>query len=613
MKKKFTLFAGSLLVLAILLPETAPAQQITYEAELELLAGEQDKISIEKVQLHKDGTLTILGLGQRLGQLLKPGEEIAYKNGGATAYYPALLKYHLSESLQLKSKVQENYHLSSLSGPEEDPSPYLLINSANEILGESKTDKTFDRLQAEYPEIYARQKPEKHSYNMAEYMLAGPLLAHTTVSYRYELLSNSFPGTRREEIVPLQFPAEDRKILYVHDRIKIHERAGLVSMVSGLKQDDEQSYAHYRNQHLRLYSLKGSLLSQYALAFDYPSEMRLHEFVTDQAGQEAGIVYVFGAARRYGKQYTDPDPTNYEIVYLDSGQKEKFRHKYRYGSAHTASEPFFATVNKEQLLVLGKGVGKEPDFHLLIFDKDGLKKTTRIDQSVFYENNVGDYKSGLGQGYASQYLVAGSKVLADGSIVFFGEHRTLKTPAGHVLQADRQSTAAYEYHSYVFLHFNPAGDLMGNYVLERAENNCSSRSARIELLSAEKGKLQLMVVEPGSDGPRQAGPRPVAGGLSGSAKGELADRAALATGYPEEKDIDTGRESKSYPDRQSISAVVSIDVVNRALNVLRMSDGFHILNEHGLLHDPLRKELVLVGTSANKHALQRLIIKKIKL
>lgn len=470
---------------------------------------------------------------------------------------------------------------------------------SDETMPELLAGQSLSSLQTEFPDIFVRPKPEKHEYEPATYELAGPLLTHTTIQYSYGPDSNSMLSTKSEKIIPLQFPVEDRKTLYVHDRIKVQQQAGLVSMVSGQKLDDQQSYNHYKQQQLRLYNLQGRLLNQHTLSFDFPLEVRLHEFVKNEDGVEAGIAYVFGAARRYGQQLTVPDPADYELFYLDREGREQFRHRYQYGSACTASEPFYATAVRDQLLILGKGIGKKPDFHLLIFDKDSLLRATRIDQSVFYENIVGDYSLSLEQSYASQYLVADSKVLEDGSIIFLGEHRTLVEGANWSFRTNKQSKTGYNYKAYVLLHFSQEGDLIANYVLERGRESLVDHPAAIRLLAADTGSLHLVFSEP-----RPAQKRAETS-LRTTEKSPAADKFAGSA--------DGRRLLKNYPDRQLAPVVVSIGLDARKLNILRFPDSFLSLDEWRLLHDPKTKELLLVGTSPNKLASQKLIIKKIRL
>ena len=572
MGNKFTgLF--SVLVLQLCCFTSLFAQEIVYEGELEFAnESPENKISIDKVRLNKDGSFTLYAFAQF--------RDSTARNG----YLPALRVCYLNERLQLQKKIDEKFI------PENQ---WVEVRKAG--AGSSGTDrktgKSFREMVKAYPDFYqTRKKAESHSYTAA-YLADKPTILKKTISYEYDSWSHTFIESVKQQNVPLEMPVYESAAVFVHDEIKVDQQAGLISMVlSGRQEGENASQLLYLNQTIVNCNLEGKQLNRYHLAFEYPSEIRLHQFMQDQDGKTRAVAYIFGPARRFGFKMTDPDPHNYRIVAINKRGERILDHNFRYGIGGGASVPFYVAIHNNQVYVLGKGHGRNPDYHLFIFDKEGLKKATLIDPDMLYSKTSGDHDLGIRKDYASTFLPFGFVVQEDSGILFYGEHRSTARNAKIDPATGEKTSAIYEYPSYTFLHFDREGNFQRNYVVEKGAACEDLKSAKIKLISADKNKVSFWLTE------------------------------ALEKEQPlmEHQNFLTANQGatvkKNYSGSLETSTLLTIDLEAEHLKELKLGNGFINLDgQEYYIFDPVRKELLLIGKAESQELPLKLLFKKLKL
>lgn len=564
---KFYFLSGVLLLcLPAFIPSPLFAQVIVSESVLELAAGKDDKIAVEELQLNPNGSFTLYAFVQ---QPVTP-----------STCRPALQIYALDSLLKLRETKTIPY---TLSEPEEQGGK---IVGSSGWKGVRKPEDPYQKLLAAHPSFYQTRKQADNFYEAVRNQQGQALIRHIRQSYSYDSLSHSFFAHKKEQIFSMALGAFADRSLYIHDEIKINGEKGIVSMVVGeLVQEDEQTVP-YREQTILLSRLKGEVMGMYDLSFDYPMEVRLQQYVYDHNKKWKGVAYIFGPARRFGKWETDPDPTNYQLVVLDTLGAKILHHAFRYGGQDRASEPFFVSAMDEAFYFLGKGVGRKPDYHLFVFDSAGLKKQTLINPDELYEKTLGPYEKGLHNEYSSNFVPAGARHLPGGGFILYGEHRYTEAIAAGNPASNSFIPARFRYPAYVFLQFDKEGNFVHNYVVARQQEE---RPARMELLSATDEALQLLVHEP------YAG------------KEELKGYQVFQTS-DEKVTI-----YKNYQEEAETPLILSLHLQKKKTSVVRFTEGFVSIGEKGLFYyNPERKELLVAGKQLNHEGPLSIMLKKVR-
>lgn len=571
MKKKFPrLFVHFAVYMFCSTPSFA--QEIICEGELELLKNAQDKISVEKVKLNKDGSYTLYAFSQ----LQQPG------GGDEAGYTPALIVYHLNEQLQLRKKESISYHPAN-------PSATLKKPGTVDFMKEK--EKSFQEMQQLYPEFYQSAKKEENYFYTPGYLMGKPVVVRSGIHFEYDILSNSFTEIVNQKSIPLETPLYENGSVFIHDEIKINPQAALISMVLSNHQAGQNAgQMLFLNQTLVSCNLEGKQLSRYHLAFEYPSEVRFHQFVQDQEGKNKGVVYVFGPARRFGFKMTDPDPHNYQLVMMDTRGRLIVDHKFRYGVGGGASEPFYAAAHDEQIWMLGKGQGANPDFHLFVFDSTGLKSATLIDPEMLYSKTTGDYDLSIKKDYYSSFHPKGFTVQEDGGVLVYGEHRSTAVNAKVNPSTGEKISAVYEYPSYTFLQFDKDGGFLRNFVVGKKDGGDVLKSSEIKHLNSGAGKVHFLLTE------------------ALEKKQALHNYQKFYTGNKGVKI------NKNYVGNVESSTLLSLDLAAGNVEALSMEDDLININGQGhYIFNPVKKELLLLGKAGDGESPVRILFKKVKL
>lgn len=482
MKKSFSLSVLSLSFCILGISTVSDAQEIICETEIEILSSKLEKVSVDKIELHKNGTCSVFTFTQR---------EEKTTATGATSFNPALVVYKFSDSLQLLKKAEEEVKPFKGKGENSKARQRGTVPSG-------KMEKV-NIAKSAYPDFYQYYREDEEIYAAADYLMGGPLISYTLLKYEYDWISNSFPIVKKEEKkIKMEVPTYPDGTFFIHDKILTKQELGLISLVAGNKKyvDSLKIHHHYRQQNLLSYNLEGKIVKQHLVSFEFPSELRLHQFVDDQYEECKGIVYVYGAARKFGFSTIDTDPTQYKIIWLDKQGDLLFEHSFNYGSRGSLAEPFYAAAYQDQLFVLGKGLGNEPDYHLMIFNAHGLQSLVRIDPDLLYSQNVGGYKHSLHHAHNSHFEPQGFRVLENGDLIFYGEHRYTLKSARFDPDTNQQLAAEYQYRSFAFLHFNKEGDFIKNYVMPRGDISNLLKPATINFLTEKEEQLQFLLAEP---------------------------------------------------------------------------------------------------------------------
>ena len=553
---------------------TLLAQEIVFEGELEFATASHDKVSIDQIRLHKDGAFTLYAFSQIKDSTAR----------NETGYLPALQVFCINDKLQLQKKFSEIY------APEDQVTAVRKLSPARSGAAK-KAGKSLGEMVKAYPDFYQScRKADSCSYT-AGYLFDKPAVFKKTISYEYDSWSNTFAEHVKQQSIPLEIPVNENGSVYVHDEIKTDQQAGLSSMILSERHEGEDSYQLlYLNQTIVNCNLEGKQLSRYHLAFEYPSEIRLHQFMKDQNGDSKGVAYIFGPARRFGFKMNDPDPHNYQIVIFNNKGERTLDHKFRYGIGGGASVPFYVATHNKLVYVLGKGHGKNPDYHLFIFDKEGLKKATLIDQEMLFSKTSGDYNLGIRKDYASNFLPFGFVVQEDGSVVFYGEHQNTVKNTKIDPATGKKVPAVYEYPSYTFLQFDKEGNFLRNYVMEKGAGSNDLRSAKIKLLASDKDRIYFWVTE------------------ALEKKQPLMDYQKFYVGHQ-------GRTvNKNYAGQVETSTVFTIDLQAEKIKELKIGGGFvHLEGQEHCVFDPARKELLLIGRAEDQSVSLKILMKKLKL
>ncbi|WP_017732136.1 hypothetical protein [Nafulsella turpanensis] len=568
MLKYFTLSGIAPGVLLLLLQSfSAFAQTVVGEKELELLYNSRDKVSVEEVRLNQDGTYTIIAFSQKEASVLSQGSHGApVKN-----WIPALHLFQLDSSLQLISRSELSYLAAG--------------HGQDSVAGGSPANESEILRSAS-----GKYKPTEHSYEVAHFLNGKPIISRTSTLFTYDPLSNAFLESKKENKIMVEVPPLSRGSLYIHEEIKTEKEAGLLSMVMGEKlKTDSLNLSHYRQQSIIITSLKGQLLSQHPLRFEYPMELRLHQFVKNQEGLVTGIIYIFGSARRFGKKGAAPDPTTYQVVMLDTLGQKRFQHTFRYGSPENTSEPIFAAAKGDSIYIFGKGVGRKPDYHLLLFDQRGLKKEVLINPDLLFEKTRGDYRLGISKEYASNFEPAGFRITSGGGIVFYGEHQYTEEPERILPHRREPLPARCRYSSYAFLHFDEQVNFIRNEVVPKAAGADVSSRADIRFLSERNGRLCFLLKEVGRN------------------KHQPLDYQLFACA--EEGQI----VKKNFSESKESFALISLPLDSGQAKLLRLKENFIGLGEERLLvYNDTKGELLLLGRPREQKIPVKILLKKIK-
>ncbi len=549
---------------------TAKAQEIIGEAVLELPVRKGDKVSVDRLQLNADGSFTLFAFAQ--WQL------------SAQEYLPGFYIYKLDSILQLQEHKKLTY------------APARTVVKEKNLLSGHKAGvreaEIIQHLKSTFPELYPATREADNFYEAAQFYKGKPIIRQTSQLYTYDSLSHSFLTSSREALFGLELGLLEASKLHIYDELKFNSKEGLLSMVAGQKEGQDQRAidGQFLKQTLVLSKLKGPVLGMHEISFASPMEIRLQQFVYDQENNCRGVAYIFGPARKFGKRTTEPDSTSYQIVVLNEQGEKVLHHSFRYGTRDSASEPFYAASIGENFYILGKGVGRVPDYHLLIFDKEGMKKQTLISPDELFQKTLGPYKLGLQKEYASNFMPAGVRQLPSGGVVFFGEHRITEAMATYDLQTNSPIPARYRYGSYTFLQFDAEGNLTRQFVLPKQREEMQGKAARMELLSASNQSMKLLVYE------------------LCSGKAILKDYQVFYTAHENRSSY------KNYQQEAEVPLVLKISLEDKKTGELRFPDDFVSLGQEGFaIHNPEKEELLIAGKQLNQEGPLKVILKKIKL
>ena len=567
MRKVYALSGMLVLSLLTLASLATQAQEVVGEAVLELPVQKEDKVGVERINLNPDGSFTLFSFIQQ------PVSK--------EAWVPALQIYELDSLLKVRNGKAINYAHSSGTEVREE------VAGSPGAQNIKKSAASYRELLSAYPSFYRTEKKSDDFYEATQSQTGRLLIRHTRVSYAYDSLSHSFLASKKEEMFGVELGPLAGNTLQIHDAVKINKQEGLLSMVVGVKKEQDKPTSTYLRQAILLSKLKGELLGMHELSFAYPMEVRLQEYVYDANRQWKGIAYLFGPARRFGKRKTDPDPTNYQLLVLDTLGNKILHHPFQYGTRESASEPFFASAIGDTFYILGKGVGREPDYHLLIFDKEGLKKQTLINPDALYGKTLGPYEQGLQNDYSSNFVPAGAKQLPNGELIFFGEHRYTEAIGAYNPNTHAHIPARYRYAAYVFLQFDKEGNFVQNYVVPKKQ---LARQARMELLSATDKAFKLLVYEP-------------------------CPEKAVLKNY---QVFRTAKENvaihKNYQEEAEVPLILSLNLEKKQAGTLRFAEGFVSLGQEGFfIYEPKKNWLLLAGKQLNQEGPLRVVLKKVKL
>lgn len=560
MLKHFNHKERAFIVLLILCSFSARAQKVISENELDLYKDSLHTISVEEVEVNPDGTYTLYAFSQeeRNGSFQETEVE------KAQAKVSSCIILQLDSNLRLLNPAKESF-----------------ITTEQQSGMPVKEDTIF--LPA-----WMTQKAAEHDYSVAHQLGGKPVISHTSTHFTFDTVNYHLKERKREEKIVVEVPAMPIGSLYLHEKVRIGKKSGLLSMVAGEKlETDSLNLSHYQQQIIVNTTLEGKIIRQHPLSFDFPMELRLHQFVNDQEGGAAGIVYVFGAARRFGRKGASPEPTLYQIVVLDASGQKRFQHSYRYGTSKNTSEPIYAAVKGDSLYVLGKGVGRNPDYHLLLFDQTGLKKQVLINPDLLFEKTRGDYRKALSYGYAGNFKPAGFRFSEEGGIVFYGEHQYMVTPESIHPESQELLPAKYRYNSFAFLCFDKEGNFSRNEVVPKRSGTDINREAGIRFLSDREGRLCFLLREPGLTESRPMDDEPF--------------------------DQTNGRRVMKSSEVVETFSVFSLPLDSSKAGFICFQDYFIAPGDDGLQKYCEEKgELLLIGRSPEQNSAGKILLKRIK-
>lgn len=463
------------------MPQLAAAQQVVAENEIRVLERDKDRFSIKDFVRTKDGYQLFVTF-ERWGRVSRPeGQKDALS--GRDRFFPALVVYTLDENLNVISKQVENFNVNDLEELERS-TPYTLLGSIQQKVGDHTTDKPVDELRNAWPEaFFDYQTTERYTEILPSPAFRAHQMLVSDERLNYSGWCNCMTGGVDESVIGPELPFDGEETSFFEPTVN-HPAEGLITVMGGPGRKKDK-LATYKEPVVVTYDHTGQLVHQENLVFTFP---RYPIYASPVASSRPATVFVLGQAPRIGKKNNDPDKTNYNMLAMNPAGEMLFRYPFKYGNDKKELDPQYAFGVGDDIWLFVKGRGRDSDYGLLRFAKDGLVYDQSYDIPSLREKTSGNYMNGLqGLGIAG-FEPHGHYFLDNGEMVIYGESRRTVASASYAPDGS-VVPAQHAWNGFVFLHINSDGQLINQYVLDKEPLTGIEKPLYLRAFMGSNGKI----------------------------------------------------------------------------------------------------------------------------
>ena len=475
---------------------TVNSQTIEKEINFSLFAGGDTggKFSLENVKLNSDGDLIIEAFTQRKATIDNTKMLKVLKEG----YYPAVQIIRFDNNLNKKDVILESINLNSL-GIVSTNYDYILTEKGLGEIGNQKKDKTYDKLQSQYPDVIL---PAGAGGDVTEYFIdMERTLKKREYKKQFDLISNTFliinnknaPVKSKSDIlaknVSLQYP-ETELIRKKFGYGMANDKKNRFIFVSGLyydkkerKADNTKKFNEFRQYIFDIFDENGKLINTYSKNFEYPKSIKFNSPVYTN-NKFKGFLYILGYGPG-GKKFNNNETADkYWAIYFNENGELIFDKEFQ-----SKDNTIFisASENKEELNILVQGNEYLPG--LIKLSSSDYKQVSFKISDLKEKTKNGNYEKGFYRPFTSYYPVV-RYINKTGTVVFFLQKETVISKTDN--QGKVTKTTKYSYSSLVF---NKDGEFICQLIIPNKSESSAGRKKYFKVIDFTENKLVFAAEE----------------------------------------------------------------------------------------------------------------------